>query len=61
MYSIAAWNGWGQRTVNRHSDHQRKGSPPLVDFGRDPALTVALSGSDKWPTSLAAGAPTPAV
>lgn len=28
----------------------------VVDFGRDPALTVALSGSDKWPTSLAAGA-----
>lgn len=26
----------------------------VVDFGRDPALTVALSGSDKWPTSLAA-------
>lgn len=28
----------------------------VVDFGRDPALTVALSGSDKWPTTLAAGA-----
>lgn len=28
----------------------------VVDFGRDASLTVALSGSDKWPTSLAAGA-----
>ena len=28
----------------------------VVDFGRDPSLTIALSGSDKWPTSLAAGA-----
>lgn len=28
----------------------------VVDFGRDPSLTIALSGADKWPTSLAAGA-----
>lgn len=28
----------------------------LVDFGRDAALTIALSGSDLWPTSVAAGA-----
>lgn len=28
----------------------------LVDFGRDPALTIALSGADKWPTSVADGA-----
>ncbi|MCC3745321.1 major capsid protein [Rouxiella badensis] len=31
-------------------------STTVVDFGRDPSLTIALSGSDKWPTSLAAGA-----
>jgi hypothetical protein len=28
----------------------------VVDFGRDPSLTIALSGADKWPTSVAAGA-----
>lgn len=28
----------------------------VVDFGRDPELTIALSGSDKWPTSVASGA-----
>lgn len=27
----------------------------VVDFGRDPELTIALSGSDKWPTSVPAG------
>lgn len=27
----------------------------VVDFGRDPSLTIALSGSDKWPSRLAAG------
>ncbi|MGO2154426.1 MAG: major capsid protein [Serratia proteamaculans] len=27
----------------------------VVDFGRDPELTIALSGTDKWPTSVAAG------
>lgn len=28
----------------------------VVDFGRDPELTIALSGSDKWPVSIGAGA-----
>jgi len=28
----------------------------LVDFGRDPELTIALTGTDKWPTSVASGA-----
>ncbi|MEC5343664.1 major capsid protein [Brenneria populi] len=28
----------------------------VVDFGRDSALTIALSGSDLWPTSVSAGA-----
>lgn len=28
----------------------------VIDFGRDPELTIALSGSDKWPTVVAAGA-----
>lgn len=27
----------------------------VIDFGRDSELTVTLSGSDKWPTSVAAG------
>lgn len=27
----------------------------IIDFGRDSELTVTLSGSDKWPTSVAAG------
>lgn len=27
----------------------------VVDFGRDSELTVTLSGSDKWPTSVPAG------
>lgn len=27
----------------------------VVDFGRDSALTIALTGSDVWPTSVAAG------
>ncbi len=27
----------------------------VVDFGRDSALTIALSGSDLWPTSVASG------
>lgn len=26
-----------------------------MDFGRDSELTVTLSGSDKWPTSVVAG------
>lgn len=28
----------------------------VVDFGRSPDLTIVLSGSDKWPTSVAGGA-----
>ncbi|AVF34846.1 major capsid protein [Rahnella sikkimica] len=28
----------------------------VVDFGRSPDLTIVLSGSDKWPTSVTAGA-----
>ncbi len=27
----------------------------VVDFGRDSALSIALSGTDQWPTSIAAG------
>ena len=27
----------------------------VVDFGRSPDLTIALSGSDKWPTSVPTG------
>ncbi|EFI8257629.1 major capsid protein, partial [Escherichia coli] len=28
----------------------------VVDFGRSPDLTITLSGSDKWPLTVAAGA-----
>ncbi|MFZ4998704.1 major capsid protein [Enterobacter asburiae] len=28
----------------------------VIDFQRDPALTIALSGADKWPQAVAAGA-----
>jgi hypothetical protein len=30
----------------------------VVDFGRDPALTVALTGTDAWPLNVPAGAKT---
>lgn len=28
----------------------------VIDFQRDPSLTIALSGADKWPLTIAAGA-----
>lgn len=31
-------------------------TPEVIDFQRDPALTIALSGVNKWPLAIAAGA-----